>query len=62
MADKRQEWVNQIETLKAEANKSGEIHRRDLWRRIHKMQKELKQYDLFRQASVARKRSATAKG
>ena len=52
--DKRQEWVDQINAYKEEAKKAGKIHRRDLWKHIHRMQKELKQYDLFRQASLAR--------
>lgn len=43
---KRQEWAEKIEALKREASAAGPIHRRDLLRQIHRMEKELKYYDM----------------
>lgn len=46
MADKRQEWVEKIDALKKERDVSGAVHAKDLSRQIHRMEKELKYYDL----------------
>lgn len=42
---KRQEWAEKIEALKREASAAGPVHKRDLSRQIHRMEKELKYYD-----------------
>ena len=43
---KRQEWVERIEALKKEYETAGPVHKRDLSRQIHRMEKELKYYDM----------------
>lgn len=41
----REEQIRKIHSMEIEAEKSGLIHRRDLYRAIKRMRKELKKYD-----------------
>lgn len=60
---KRDEWKAKIAAAKEELKTAGPIHRRDLLKHIHRMQKELMIYDRYQQAArIARERSAAAKG
>ena len=44
----REEQIRKIHAMEIEAEKSGPIHRRDLYRAIKRMRKELKKYDALR--------------
>jgi hypothetical protein len=43
--DKRQEHIQKIRKAKAELKTAGKIHRKDLIRYIHRLEKELATYD-----------------
>lgn len=43
----RSELVEEIRKKREEAAQSGPIHRRDLWKYIRRMERELKDYDKF---------------
>ena len=43
--DKRQEHIQKIKKAKEELKSAGKIHKRDLIRYIHKLEKELATYD-----------------
>lgn len=51
MADMREEWKAKIRAAKEELKTAGAIHRRDLQRQIHRMQKELRIYDYYQAAA-----------
>lgn len=52
MADKiREEYVQRIRRMEAEAEHSGKPHRRDLYRAIKRMRGELMEYDRHRAAA-----------
>ena len=43
----RDELVEEIRKKKKEAEQAGTIHRRDLWKNIKRMERELRDYDRF---------------
>ena len=49
----REEVANKIKAAKQEAKTAGKIHRRDLYKHIKRLEKELNVYDRFR-AEAAR--------
>ncbi|MBO7669853.1 MAG: hypothetical protein J6S60_04615 [Oscillospiraceae bacterium] len=51
----RNELVEEISKKREEAKRSGPIHRRDLWKHIHRMERELRDYDRF-QAEAKQRR------
>lgn len=52
-----------IRTAKEELKTAGRYHKRDLLKHIHRMEKELRDYDRFqRETRLARERSAIAGG
>lgn len=56
MGDKiRDQYAKRILQMEQEAERSGKVHRRDLYRAIKRMKGELKQYDMFR-AQAARQK------
>lgn len=50
---KRDEMVSKIRMAKAELPTAGVIHRRDLLKHIHRMEKELKTYDYYQKRGGA---------
>lgn len=44
----REAVVNRIANLREEAQRSKPLHKRDILKCVHKLEKELKQYDRFR--------------
>ena len=48
MDNARMEWKEKINAAREELKTAGKIHRRDLIRHIHRMEKELKLYDMYR--------------
>lgn len=51
----RNELVEEIRKKKEEAKRSGPIHRRDLWKHIHRMERELLDYDRFQEEAGQRR-------
>lgn len=51
----REKQAKRILELEQEAERSGKIHRRDLYRAIKRMRSELRQYDMFRKQAEQRK-------
>ena len=49
----REAFVNKLKAAKAEYKTAGPLHRRDLLKYIHRMQKELLIYDKYQQAAKA---------
>lgn len=59
----REEQKQAIRNAKQELKAAGPIHRRDLLKHIHRMEKELLIYDRYQQAArVARERASASKG
>lgn len=44
----REEYAERIRRMEAEAERSGKLHRRDLYRAIKRMRGELRVYDRYR--------------
>lgn len=57
--DKRQEYVDKLNAAKEELKNAGYIHRRDLVRKIHRMENELREYDRY-QGEARRRRMHAA--
>lgn len=51
----RSELVEEIRKKMEEAKRSGPIHRRDLWKHIHRMERELRDYDRFQAEAKERR-------
>ena len=49
----RQQIIERIRQEKAEAQKAGKYHKRDLYKHIKRMERELRDYDRFKRESVA---------
>lgn len=56
---KRDEHIAAISAAREEARKAGPLHRRDLMKHIHRMEKELRIYDRYQKATASRKECAT---
>lgn len=54
----REELTQKIAAAKDEMQRSGPIHRRDLYKHIHRMEKELRIYDFYH--AQAQKKHITA--
>lgn len=52
----RESYVSRIHMLEIEAERSGKLHRRDLYRAIKHMKGELRQYDMFRKQAEHKKK------
>ena len=51
----RSELVEEIRKKREEAKRTGPIHRRDLWKHIHRMERELRNYDRFQEEAMQRR-------
>lgn len=56
----REQLILKIAVAKEELKAAGIIHSRDLRKHIHRMEKELRDYDYFQRVSASRKKPGIA--
>lgn len=56
----REQLIQKIAAAKEELKTAGKIHSRDLRKHIHRMEKELRDYDYFQRVSASRKSEGIA--
>ena len=57
----RTDLIARIAAARAELKKSGPIHKRDLTKHIHRMERELRDYDRFQAEAATRRQSELQK-
>ncbi len=55
MSNAREQFVQELEAVKAEAKTAGPVRRRDLRKHIREMERELRDYDRFQREAAAKR-------